>query len=613
MKDKITRREMLRLSALVGAGTLAATFTGSASTLASQRVLASQLTGYNTPGAPAAVNSVPRHRTLIISAGSTSFTWVGMTNPVGGMNHQEGGALLWAPLFYYSVFADKDIPWLAESGTYNADYTTLTIKLRSGVTWSDGVPITSGDVKWTLDAYKANVNLDYHAQIHDFVAAITTPDDSTAVIFFDGAQPRFKFEILSYKFDTGMCPLPAHVFEAAGVAPADIHTYAGGDNMPHSGMFNVAMSAEQLLYDINPDWWGFRTGFQPRPDIERVVFIPYSNVVGPVQRIANNECDSCLDLSSGLIHAAIAANAKVTTHTGHDEPLGYVDWWPNSLWMNTLLYPYSNADVRWAMNYAIDRDAIDTAIYLGAKVTTIYPYPEYPALQPYLTGAKPIADGLGVHTFDLTKTAQHMTTAGFTKDSDGFWVKNGSRVNATINGFESIHSDIVPTLVQMLRNGGFEASANFGGNAYQNMADGVPGLYLFGHGASVIDPYATLDLYHSRYSAPIGTTADGNCFSRYNNPAFDAIVDTMRPLAPGDPSLVSLFNQAMTIYWTDMIDIPIRQWLHRIPYNQTYWTNWPTRNNPYLNGAYWHWTFPLLVLGLKTTMPARAWLPFAMK
>ena len=35
----------------------------------------------------------------------------------------------------------------------------------------------------------------------------------------------------------------------------------------------------------------------------------------------------------------------------------------------------------------------------------------------------------------------------------------------------------------------------------------------------------------------------------------------------------------MEIYWRDLIDIPIIQWLHRIPYNQTYWTNWPTADN----------------------------------
>jgi ABC-type transport system substrate-binding protein len=122
---------------------------------------------------------------------------------------------------------------------------------------------------------------------------------------------------------------------------------------------------------------------------------------------------------------------------------------------------------------------------------------------------------------------------------------------------------------------------------------------MFGHGASVIDPYATMELYHSRYGAPLDSTAGGNHFSRYKNPAFDALVDEMRLTPPGDPKLTELFLKAIEIYWTDMIDVPVIQWLHRIPYNQTYWANWPTADNPYLNGAYWHHTFPLLALGLK--------------
>ena len=62
----------------------------------------------------------------------------------------------------------------------------------------------------------------------------------------------------------------------------------------------------------------------------------------------------------------------------------------------------------------------------------------------------------------------------------------------------------------MLKNGGFDASVNFGTDAYQNMADGVPGMYMFGHGASLQDPYAAFELFHGRYSANIGTSAGNN-------------------------------------------------------------------------------------------------------
>ena len=53
----------------------------------------------------------------------------------------------------------------------------------------------------------------------------------------------------------------------------------------------------------------------------------------------------------------------------------------------------------------------------------------------------------------------------------------------------------------------------------------------------------------------------------------------------------------MEIYWRDQIDVPIIQWLHRIAYNQTYWTNWPTEANLACgtNGAFWAHTGLLVV------------------
>ncbi len=60
--------------------------------------------------------------------------------------------MLWEPLAYFGIFADKEIPWLAESMTYTKDdFTELTIKMRAGAEWSDGVPVTSKDVVYTFE------------------------------------------------------------------------------------------------------------------------------------------------------------------------------------------------------------------------------------------------------------------------------------------------------------------------------------------------------------------------------------------------------------------------------------------------------------------------------
>lgn len=90
--------------------------------------------------------------------------------------------------------------------------------------------------------------------------------------------------------------------------------------------------------------------------------------------------------------------------------------------------------------------------------------------------------------FDLDASATLMTDAGFTKNADGLWQQNGQTVNATINGFAAFEGDIAPLLEEMLKAGGFDASVYFGADAYQRIVDGKPGLYLYGHGASLTDP-----------------------------------------------------------------------------------------------------------------------------
>ncbi|HEY6947807.1 MAG TPA: ABC transporter substrate-binding protein, partial [Gemmatimonadales bacterium] len=43
-------------------------------------------------------------------------------------------------------------PYLAREWTWSPDRRTLTFRLAFGVRWSDGVPTTARDVRWTLDA-----------------------------------------------------------------------------------------------------------------------------------------------------------------------------------------------------------------------------------------------------------------------------------------------------------------------------------------------------------------------------------------------------------------------------------------------------------------------------
>ena len=62
-------------------------------------------------------------------------------------------------LFYLNLETGKLEPWLAESGEYSDDDASVTVKLREGVKWADGVDFTADDVVFTIDMLKANPNL----------------------------------------------------------------------------------------------------------------------------------------------------------------------------------------------------------------------------------------------------------------------------------------------------------------------------------------------------------------------------------------------------------------------------------------------------------------------
>jgi ABC-type transport system substrate-binding protein len=589
---------MLNIRAAVVVFAAAATLFGTASAIAQSSA--------PTEIAPAKLAEVPRNQTLIL--GWSIISPIGVTNPwaVPGYTHQEGNGFMWEPLMYYGIFADKYIPWLATSMEYtDKTYKSLEIKLNPAAKWSDGQPVTSNDVVFTFEGQLHNDKLPYHASFEQFVDKVTAVDAETVDVQFKIPAPRFKYEVLTEKFDTGIPIVPEHALSKQ----KDVNTYAGGTEIPHSGPYDlVAWNANQKIFDLRPDWWAAKAGINPLPQVKRIVMVNIGGQVGQnmdtvAQRLVNNEFDSALDMRSSVIGNILAQNPKITTHTGNKAPYGYLDWWPNSLWSNTQLAPYSDPRVRRAVSLAIDRDKINEVVYEGAKIATVYPFPLYPGLKAFVEtpDVKALEDKLQPGKYDPDASAKLMTEAGFTKNSDGLWAKDGKTFNAQIIGYEGIHSDIVPVLVEMLRNAGFDASTNFGADATQNMADGVPGFYMFGHGASTKDPYAAFELFHGRFSANIGTSAGNNRFSRYKNPEYDAIVDQMAPLGSDDPKFHELAVKALEIYWRDQIDVPVIQWLHRIAYNQTYWTNWPTADNLAngTNGAFWAQTGMVVVTNLK--------------
>ena len=118
---------------------------------------------------------------------------------------------------------------------------------------------------------------------------------------------------------------------------------------------------------------------------------------------------------------------------------------------------------------------------------------------------------------------------------------------------------------------------------------------LFGHGGSYSsDVYYSLRLYQSAsIKIPAGHLAN---YSLWHNDEYDKLVDELYGISPTETDKVmEIWKKALAIWMPELPDIQLTQGFHRLPTNTTYWTNWPDAENPYVNTAHWHLTWPLVV------------------
>jgi peptide/nickel transport system substrate-binding protein len=553
------------------------------------------------------LRKVPRNRTLIMDcvdynncAGQIK-DYASFNPYIPGQASRTGYQFVYEPLYFYNAYGAQDtlIPWIAQSHQYNADYTEVVVKIRPGVKWSDGHPWTAHDLVFTIDMLKDRAPLLlFSTDMKNWVREAVAMDDLTARITLTAPNPRFIFSYFAHNFDNGVPIVPKHIWE--GQNPEQFTNFDASRDWPVvSGPYQLALSVpEQRIWDLRKDWWASESGFSPLPQVERIIFLPYLEDAKRVQNLIANLMDTCVDMRPPNIKSALDGNPSLTTWSGRDLPHGYLDWWPVCLGFNNLEAPFSDPQVRWAIDHAIDRRQLIEVGWQGSGSYSLLPFPDFPPLRKYTGQIQDLLERYPVGKYDPQESARIMQARGYARDGEGFWVKGGQRVRVLIE-IAPIFQDLTPVLVAQLQKAGFDAGFRNTSDYYDRWTQGTAMAFLFGNGGAVRDPYFTLRLYHSRFVRPTGTATES--FWRWSNPEFDRIVDEMNGTDPEDPKNQALFRQAMEVWLRELPSIPLVQWYHRVPHNQTYWTHWPSAENPYINTAYWHRTFLLVLLHLKPT------------
>jgi peptide/nickel transport system substrate-binding protein len=476
--------------------------------------------------------------------------------------------------------------------------------------WNDGEPFTAKDVAFTYNMLVAFAPvLRDSSFVKNAVESAEAVDDYTVKFNLTEPNWRFHFTHCTTRMDRGIYIVPEHIFKdfASGEEVAEWLGW-DPDNEVYgvfTGPYLLVRTEEQFCeFHLRYEWWAVDTGLMDRmPWPEAITDIPYPSDELGAQLIINDEIDTALDMRPATISAILdQASDHVISYSGLNPPYGYVDWWPISVHINNNEPPYDDERVRWALAYAIDQQGVVDVGQGGAGTPTRVPFPEYARLMDFVNhpSMEEVYDKYDVLVHDLDKADELMTEAGYEKNADGFWAKDGETFDCDIWAGVPLFGDIAPVTAEFLRQAGFPSNHVTPPDVWTGKGDGRAMLHLFGHGGSVWDPWTTLQMYHSQWWKPTGEDCGQNR-SRWQNEDYDAIVEEMSRTDPEDlDTMQDLFKKAMEIWYQYLPEVPLVEWYHRTPQNTTYWTNWPNNDNAY-NTSFWHQTFPLTLWNIEPT------------
>lgn len=631
MSQDVSRRDFMKLlTASTGAFVLAP---WGLSTLSEEnaKVVLAQIGG-----------TFPRHETVIARILTGRVGTPDNFNLWSGWRNQDRGIqnLADEPLWTVDYATGEIINGLASGDpTYNEDFTSVTIPLREGVAWADGVPFTAADVVYAVETMKATDGLGAHSFFVDNVASVTAPDDYTVV--FELLQPNSRFHTTF--LDRWGCTriFPKHIWELQedpvqftfnpyiGCGPYKLHSY------DPQGTWTA--------WEKREDWDKSPTGImygEPQP--KYIIFQFFADEGAQVLAQLTHQLDY-VELSADGLKALLA---QADTSRAYQPTFPFVvnnDPAITGIVYNTARPPFDKVDVRWALTLAIEiveymNIAVDSSGTLSpVHIPHLGPYPELyiepmqewlnsftidvgdgETFAPYDSEApQRIAEyarsrgyvfpedpefinktfGAGWYKYAPEIAEKLLVKNGFSRDGDGKWLlpdgtpwKISYMTGTTLSNHDYRNA---AAAVQQWRKFGIEAEvfatengADLGAVGDFDVTTVWPGREPWGAGP---DLYRTLDDWNSEYIRPVGERNTASYNSRWSSPEMDDIIKRLRETNPFDTEkVVAIGIEGLQEAVKNMPGTPTYGYIGFIAWDETYWTNWPGSENAY-SQPYAHW------------------------
>lgn len=270
---------------------------------------------------------------------------------------------------------------LAESWYLEADGVTWTFHLRPNLKFSDGSPLTSRDIAYSIDrALQPSLNspiaLTYllikdanklnTGKIKTLIGdSITTPDNNTVVIT---ASTKGLYFLDALTYPTSYVVEKSLIVKYGNAKFTDHLTEGGG-----AGPFVVLSYTQnhQIVFVPNRNYYG------PKPQLREVIMPFYSSIDTGYEAYQVGQIDNT------AIPAAYYTTAEKRTREFHKVAILALRYYA----MNYLAKPFDNIHIRQAFALALNKDAIVHFVRKDIDIPTNHIVPQgMPGYTPDLTG-----------------------------------------------------------------------------------------------------------------------------------------------------------------------------------------------------------------------------------
>ena len=348
------------------------------------------------------------------------------------------GVDIYARMFMYPYLLINDpnwrfdAPYLAESFEVSEDGKTYTFHLYDNAIWTDGTPLTSEDVKFSIEYYKEHECPVTTPHVGNIVS-VETPDEYTAVFQLANASASW-IAVSLYN----LVIVPKHIW-----SEVDDPLHFDNDDPVGAGPFKLSkwVRGQYVEFDANEDFW------LGRPYLDKVICVV---IVSRDSRILAYKQGSIDQVTiQGNEVPAFLTLPNTTIYQTPDPGL-------TVLGINNLKSPGNDVNFRRALAHTVDKVRIaETLYYSYAKPNDNY------LTSPYNESGNWLSPNVRKYPYNLTLASQLFDEAGYLdSDDDGYRnYPNGTKLTLSIETTGSIPTWIraAEILIEDWKTIGFDA------------------------------------------------------------------------------------------------------------------------------------------------------------